>query len=135
MGESADWYWRDFASFADIWTGYYTDREPESALVAADGEAVVGYLLGCVESTRAPPPRSAILRQVVRRQLLWRPGTAGFFWRSIRDSLRQPSVPSGDLSDPRWPSHLHMNLLPEARGRGVGRSLMTTWLDRLRRIG
>ena len=135
MGESAVWYWRDFVSFADIWTGYYTDREPESAFVAAEGEAVVGYILGCVDSARAPSPRTAILRQVVRRQLLWRPGTAGFFWRSLRDALREPNVASGDLTDPRWPSHLHMNLLPEARGRGAGRSLMTAWLDRLRRVG
>jgi GNAT superfamily N-acetyltransferase len=135
MGEPAAWYWRDFTSFADIWSAYYTDREPESALVAADGGAVVGYLLGCVDSARAPSPRAAIARQLLRRQLLFRPGTAGFFWRSLRDSALHPSVPSGELADLRWPSHLHMNLLPEARSRGAGRGLMETWLDRLRRLG
>ena len=33
--------------------------------------------------------------------------------------------------DARWPSHLHTNLLPEARGRGVGANLMEAWLSRL----
>jgi ribosomal protein S18 acetylase RimI-like enzyme len=135
MGEPAAWYWRDQVSFADVWTAYYTDREPESAFVAADADSIVGYLLGCVDSARAPSPRSAIARQIVRRQLLVRSGTARFFWRSILDSLRHPNVPSGELADPRWPSHLHMNLLPEARGRGAGRGLMEAWLGRLREVG
>lgn len=135
LGESPAWYWRDRVSFADAWTGYYTDHEPESAFVAAEGDAVVGYLVGCFDTARAPSPRAAITRLLVRRQLLFRPGTAGFFWRSIRDTLRDPSVPSGELSDPRWPSHLHIDLLPAARGHGAGRGLIEAWLGRLRRLG
>jgi hypothetical protein len=30
MGEPADWFWRHAESFADVWTRYYTDEEPES---------------------------------------------------------------------------------------------------------
>lgn len=135
MGESAAWYWRDAESFAEIWSGYYTDREPESAFVAVEGGAVLGYLLGCVDSRRAPSPRAAIARQLWRRQLPLRPGTAGFFWRSIGDVLRDPSVPAGDLDDPRFPSHLHIDLLPAARGRGAGRALMAAWFARLRAVG
>jgi ribosomal protein S18 acetylase RimI-like enzyme len=135
MGDSAAWYWRDVPSFADVWTAYYTDVEPETLFVADDDGAVVGYLTGSVDSRRAPNPRSAILQQMVRRQLLLRPGTAGFFWRSLWDALRNPSVPSGELSDPRWPSHLHINLLPAGRGRGAGRMLMQAWFARLREVG
>jgi ribosomal protein S18 acetylase RimI-like enzyme len=135
MGDSAACYWRDAESFAEVWTPYYTDVEPESLFVAEAGGTVVGYLTGCVDSRRAPNPRSAILEQMVRRQLLFRPGTAGFFWRSIGDALRNPKVPSGELSDPRWPSHLHINLLPAGRGRGAGRRLMEAWFARLREVG
>jgi ribosomal protein S18 acetylase RimI-like enzyme len=135
MGEPAAWYWRDAVSFADVWSGYYTDREPESAFVATAGGEVVGYLLGCVDTSRAPTPRAAILRQVWRRQLPLRPGTAGFFWRSLADALRQREVASGVLADPRFPSHLHIDLLPAARGRGAGRALMEAWLERLRAVG
>jgi GNAT superfamily N-acetyltransferase len=134
MGEPADWYWRDEHSFAEIWTTYYTDVEPESTFVAERDGVVVGYLTGCVDSRRAPSPRTAITRQLIRRQLLLRPGTAGFFWRSIADTLRHPHVPSGELADARWPAHLHTNLLPAARGHGAGRGLMDAWLDRLRQL-
>jgi GNAT superfamily N-acetyltransferase len=44
-------------------------------------------------------------------------------------------VPTGEVDDPRWPSHLHINLLPEARGRGVGDGLMNEWFSRLRQLG
>jgi ribosomal protein S18 acetylase RimI-like enzyme len=135
MGEPADWYWGDFASFADVWSSYYTDAEPESAFVAERAGRVVGYLLGCVSTAAAPSPASAITRQMLRRSLLFRPGTAGFFWRCVGDTLRHPRLPSGELSDPRWPSHLHINLLPEARGRGAGAALMRRWLDRLGSLG
>ena len=135
MGEPAAWYWRDAVSFADAWTGYYTDHEPESAFVAALGDAVVGYLVGCLDTARAPSPRAAITRLLLQRQLLLRPGTAGFFWRSLADTLRDGSVPSGELSDLRWPSHLHINLLRSARGQGAGRALVAAWLERLRRLG
>ena len=134
MGDPPDWYWRDVTSFAEIWTAYYTDHEPESAFVAESAGRVVGYLLGCVESTRAPSPAAALGRQVIRRFLLLRPGTAGFLWRSIWDTARQGGSPSGELNDPRWPSHLHMNLLGDARGCGVGTQLMRAWLSRLREV-
>lgn len=135
MGDPPDWYWRDVISFADIWTAYYTDHEPESAFVAESAGRVVGYLLGCVESGRAPSPAVVLGRQVIRRLLLLRPGTAGFLWRSMWDTARQGGSPTGELNDPRWPSHLHMNLLGEARGCGVGARLMRAWLSRLREVG
>lgn len=135
MGEPADWYWRDAASFAYVWTSWYTDHELESSFVADDGGEVVGYLLGCLDSALAPPPRSAVVWQMLKRALWLRPGTAGFFWRAFRDTLRGPSAPSGELLDPRWPSHLHVNLLPQARGQGLGRALVEAWLARLRVLG
>ena len=135
MGDSPGWYWRDARSFADIWTGYYTDREPESSFVAVSGERVVGFLLGCVDSARAPSPAATVTRHLLRRALLLRPGTAGFFMRSIADTIAGSSVPSGELDDPRWPSHLHINLLPEARGAGAGSALMRVWFERLETLG
>lgn len=134
MGEPAAWFWRDRESFADLFSGYYTDREPESALVAESGGRVVGYLLGCVDSERATPPEAVLRRHLLLRGIALRPGTAGFFWRSIRDVFRDGSPPQ-ELRDPRWPAHLHIDLLPEARGRGVGAALMRRWLEHLAGLG
>ena len=135
MGEPADWYWRDAPSFADVFSGYYTDAEPSSALVAVDDhDDVVGYLLGCLDSRSAWRIERVIGRLMVRRALLIRPGTAGFFWRSIADvavDARRHRLPTGHVDTTRWPAHLHINLLPSARGSGVGAALMRAWLDRL----
>ena len=135
MGDSPAWYWRHERSFADIWTSYYTDREPESLLVAEREGAVVGFLSGCVDSARAPSPAVAVTLATLRHGLAFRPGNAGFFWRSLADTLLQRSVPSGEVDDPRWPSHLHINLAEEARGCGAGRRLMEAWLTRLEGLG
>lgn len=132
MGAPADWYWRHADSFADVWTGYYTDREPQSLFVAESAGAVVGYLAGCVDSRDAPPTKIALTRVAIRYALFLRPGTAGFLWRGAWESVGRHDTPSGELGDPRWPAHLHINLAAEARGRGVGAALMEAWLARLR---
>jgi ribosomal protein S18 acetylase RimI-like enzyme len=135
MGDPVEWLWRDAESFATIFSGYYTDAEPESALVAEIGGEVVGYLLGCVDSRRAWNPAAVVGRQILHRGLAFRPGTAGFVWRSVGDVMADAvrrRLPPAPVVDPRWPAHLHIDLLRQARGRGVGAALMRRWLDRLR---
>jgi len=136
IGEPVEWQWRDAESFSNIFTGYYTDAEPESALVAeVDGE-VMGYLLGCVDSSKAWNPATVVGRQITRRGIAFRPGTARFVWRSVGDVVIDAAhkrLAPAPFSDPRWPAHLHIDLLREARGRGVGAALLRRWLDSLRR--
>lgn len=134
MGEPADWYWRHGESFADIWSGYYTDREPDSCFVAVRGGEVVGYLAGCVDTRSAPPASKALADAALRYALFVRPGTARFLWRGVIDSLRD-GAPHEVVDDPRWPAHLHINLAPSGRGLGAGSALMTAWLDRLAALG
>ena len=137
-GEPIDFQWRDEASFADMHTRYYTDREPESITVADAGGEVKGYLLGCRDSSRAWSLESVIRPHLTRRGIAFRPGTAGFIWRAIADGItdaaRGRSKPSDmEFSDPAYPAHLHINMLADIRGTGVGRRLIETWLDELRR--
>jgi ribosomal protein S18 acetylase RimI-like enzyme len=138
IGEPVEWQWRDPESFSDIFSGYYTDAEPESALVAeVDGE-VRGYLLGCVDSTRAWNPATVVGRQITRRGIAFRPGTARFVWRSVGDVIVDAAhkrLPPAPFADPRWPAHVHIDLLRDARGRGVGMALMRRWLETLRSKG
>jgi len=64
--------------------------------------------------------------------LLFRPGTAGFFWRAIFDGMKDQQVATDELIDARWPSHLHINLLPVACGTGRGAALIESWLEQLK---
>jgi len=132
MGDPVDWLWGDPESFADLFTKYYTDCEPESLLVAENDAGIVGYLSGCVDSGRASGTAAAVVNRLVLRGALVRPSIASFFWRSLWDIIRDRGAPPETLHDARWPAHLHINLLPEGRGKGLGRQLMETWHARLR---
>jgi ribosomal protein S18 acetylase RimI-like enzyme len=131
MGDSAERFWRHKQSFVEIWTSYYINQEPESIYVATKDDLVVGYLTGCVDTSRAPRP-DEIYSPIIKYGLLFRPGTAGFFWRGIIDSIKDRKAAKAEFIDERWPSHLHINLLPVARGSGLGRALMERWLNQLR---
>jgi ribosomal protein S18 acetylase RimI-like enzyme len=140
MGEPVDWQWRDALSFADMFTGYYTDEEPGSAFVVEVDGHVAGYLLGCLDSRRSGNPGAIAGRHVLRRGIAFRPGTARVVWRTLSDSARDLAlgrVKLRDLefADPRWPAHLHIDLLPEARGAGGGRRLVDAWFAMLRAHG
>ncbi len=134
MGDPVDWLWPDAESFSDMFSGYYTDVEPESAFVAEVGGAVSGYLLGCVDTRRAWNPARVAVRHAFLRGLAFRPGTGRVIWRAVADGVL--SVASGKpmpapFLDDRFPAHLHIDLLPSARGSGVGAALMRRWLDHL----
>jgi ribosomal protein S18 acetylase RimI-like enzyme len=135
MGEPVDWLYGDRESFNDLITRYYTDQEPESIFLAERDGQVVGYLTGCVDSARTKGVGAREMQRVLLHGGLVRPGTARFLWRLLFDVLRDRDTPSEYLKDPRYPAHLHVDLLPEGRGRGMGRRLMTAWLDRLRLLG
>jgi ribosomal protein S18 acetylase RimI-like enzyme len=135
MGEPIDWLWSDPESFGDVITKYYTDQEPESLLVAEHAGVVVGYLSGCVDSASAAGSAGREIGRLVGRGAFLCPGTAAFFWRSILDVARDREMREDMLSDARWPAHLHIDLLPAGRGKGLGRQLMDAWLARLREHG
>ena len=79
------------------------------------------------------------MNQAIRKYRLFvRRKPAAFFARGIVDIAicairRQPTA--GDFNDPRWPAHLHINVMPQVRGTGAGAALMTRWFERLRESG
>jgi ribosomal protein S18 acetylase RimI-like enzyme len=138
MGEPVAWQWPDAESWADMFTGYYTDHEPESALVVERDGVVAGYLLGCLDSSRAWNPAAVAGRHIVRRGIAFRRGTRRVIARTFTDGAsdlvhRRLDRHELEFSDPRYPAHVHIDLLPTVRGIGAGRRLMSTWLDALRR--
>jgi ribosomal protein S18 acetylase RimI-like enzyme len=138
MGEPVEWLWRDQPSFADMFCGWWVDRRPQSALVAELEGEVAGYLLGCEDSRLPVGEAIVLLRHFVGRACAVRPGTAGVMWRMLGDAPRDAvrgKLPPTRYWDERWPAHLHIDLLPACRGRGVGGRLMGDWLASLRQRG
>lgn len=122
----------------DTYAVPYVIFEPSLALVAGAAGRVSGYVVGALDSVefrrclerewwpamrlRHPEPPSEVapgLSVQERRALI---------------NIHQPRGFAEDLLS-RYPSHLHINLLPPLQGRGVGRHLIAAVLGRLTEMG
>jgi len=130
--------WGHEESLAEVYLTPYLDLEPASAFVALVDGQLAGYLVGCVDETDFPREEERIQTVIRKHRLFRRRESRRFFLRAMYDTLvcrirRQPTA--GELEDPRWPSHLHIDLLPVGRGTGAADGLMNAWFDRLREVG
>ena len=122
----------------EIFAAPYGALEPELAFVAEDRDGVAGYVLGALDSRafeerlerdwwpasrlrypKLPPDQMVALSEPER---------------AMRRHIHQPRTAHGDLAR-RFPSHLHIDLLPRAQGRGLGQRMMQTLLTALRAQG
>ncbi|NLU71343.1 GNAT family N-acetyltransferase [Streptomyces sp. HNM0575] len=130
--------WGHEESEAAIYLKAYMDLEPESLFVAEVDGVLVGYLAGCLDHSRFPRESERIARAIRRYRLMLRPRPAAFLARSVLDLTRaalRGEPTASDFTDDRWPAHLHINVLPEARGTGASDELMGAWFRRLRENG
>lgn len=118
---------------ADLLTGYYTDLEPSSALVAESDGEVIGYLLGALSTASSEQGmRRLFLRRILPGLLRgrYRPGGAGarLAAAALGGLLRDARPP--DL-DKLYPAHLHINVDRSRRSGGAGSLLLGAWMRRL----
>jgi len=138
LGEPMEKVVEDREVFADMWSAYWTDREPQSAQVAEHEGKTVGYLLGCLDTDR----QEKIFNREMARPLLWKAVRRGFFlrgknpgyvYRLGRSMLRGEMKVPLDRIKAEYPAHLHMNIAdPGLRGLGIGKALLRAYLDYLR---
>lgn len=139
MGNPIDPVFVDREVFADFFTRYYTDWEPESARVAEDeatGE-VVGYLLGCRRWRRQAWVSAWLLVAVIVPKVLWRILTLRYnrqsvrflAWTVFRGPRQTPAAPDGPYA------HFHINLLPAWRDGGAARRLIFPYIENLAATG
>jgi ribosomal protein S18 acetylase RimI-like enzyme len=126
--------WGHEPSEAAVYLRPYIDLEPESLLIALVDGKMVGYLAGCIDSASFPSESERMQRAITDYRLFLRPRPIAFFLRATWDlvAAKLRHLPTaGDFHDPQWPSHLHINAVPDARGTGVAEALMRRWMDQL----
>lgn len=120
---------------AHVFVDPYVLLQPEMAFVAEDDGVVVGYVVAALDTEEFYArwqlewaPRFAASRPDIPR------ADARFADSQLRAFLHRPRLMLPDDLD-QYPSHLHINLLPPARRRGVGRALLHAVFDALARAG
>jgi len=136
LGQDATSLYRDPKLIGHCFAGPYGLFEPSLAFVAEDTAGVAGYVLGALDS------------QAFEKRL------ESDWWPQLRDRYPEPGIPAqqrtpgqrlahfihhpGRTPDglaARYPSHLHIDLLPRLQGRGYGRQLIQTLTAALRERG
>ena len=119
-----------------IYVGPYLEFEPELALVLEDNEGICGYCLGAMDSRKL----------FERYEREWRPGLAKRYPEPVGDPSRWPPTeqvyhlyhPPDYFCPERYelyPSQLHIDLVPRAQGRGLGRRLVDEVVSRMESNG
>ena len=132
FGDPATRHFPDPALFADLWVRPYLTNLKTSFVVEIGGE-VQGYLLGAPDPTTYRRAVTAtVLRQVALRLLRGRYTQP---WPGLRYLLRAALHPGPHADWGMFPAHLHLNLMPGARGRGLSSPLLELHLQRLTELG
>ena len=129
-------YAEDPDALGRIFVGPYLKFEAELSLVLQDEEGICGYALGAFDS-----------REFYRRyEKEWRPGLCAQFaqptgnpeeWTRTQHVHHWYHHPDYFCPEPyeQYPSHLHIDLLPRAQGRGFGRKMLEQVMTKLRERG
>ncbi len=129
-------YREDPDALGRIFVGPYLAYEPELSLVLEDGQGICGYALGAFDSRAF----------YARYEQEWRPKLCAQFPepRGDPNQWTRPQMvhswyhhPDFTMPEPyeAYPSHLHIDLLPRAQGRGFGRRMMDQVMEQLRQRG
>ena len=136
-GQDGEPFYRDDPdALGRIFVGPYLKFEPDLSLILEDREGICGYALGALDS-----------REFYQRyEREWRPDLFARFpdpsgnsteWTRLQEVYHWYHHPDYFCPEPyeQYPSHLHIDLLPRAQGRGFGRKMLEQVMTKLRERG
>ena len=136
-GKDGEPFYRDDPdALGRIFVGPYLAYEPELSLILEDAQGICGYALGAFDSR-------AFFK---RYEAEWRPNLCARFpapqgdpaaWTRVQQVHHGYHHPDYFCPEPyeTYPSHLHIDLLARARGRGYGRRMLEQVMGKLRDRG
>jgi ribosomal protein S18 acetylase RimI-like enzyme len=136
-GRDGEPFYRDDPdALGRIFVGPYLAFEPELSLILEDADGICGYALGAFDSRAF----------YARYDAEWRPILCARFpapsgdpraWTRVQEVYHWYHEPDYFCPEPyeAHPSHLHIDLLPRAQGRGHGRRMLERIMQTLRERG
>lgn len=136
FGGPVEMYLDDRQLFCDSFYRYYTDIENQHSWVAVVDGRVMGFIVGSLNTTA----QQTAWQRTILPLTIWQ-----FFRGDYRIGLKTlryatellRSVFKKEFTHCNleiYPAHLHVNVDMQARGHGIGRHLMTTFMDHLREL-
>jgi ribosomal protein S18 acetylase RimI-like enzyme len=117
-----------------VYAGPYVVMEPQSAFVLVDDDGVCGYVLGALDSgSFYDRVRDEWLPRI--RKEYTQPEGSPEQWTRAQRLVNMLFEPGEEELFPEYPSHLHIDLLARAQGKGMGQVMMDTLLQHLRDSG
>ncbi len=137
FGEPVEAFLEDRCLYNDAFTRYYTDFEAPFVWVADSSQGVIGFLLGCSDTSRQSKRwRRYIISKVLVRAISgkYKLGrcTTNYAWGMLVGLIRGEE-PKVDLIE--YPAYLQIDIKQGYRGMGVGRRLIEAYLDQLCQMG
>jgi ribosomal protein S18 acetylase RimI-like enzyme len=135
FGKDGEPYYReDPDALGRVFVGPYLEFEPELSLILEDAEGICGYAFGAFDSRKF----------YARYEAEWRPKLVAQFpapqgdpsqWTRVQEIHNVYHHPDYFMPEPYdvYPSHLHIDLLPRAQGRGYGRRMIEQNIETLQR--
>ena len=121
-----------------VYAGPYAIFEPSLAFVAEDTAGVGGYVVAALDSQafeqRLERDWWPALRATYPEPSPGQAENLPMLERYAIGNIHHPRATADELAR-RFPSHLHINLVPRLQGRGTGRRLIGTVISRLREQG
>jgi len=135
-GRDATALFRDPEALGHLYVGPYLSLEPRLAFALRRNNKVVGYTLGALDTPSFHARLQAEWFPPLRLRLPdpRPPFAAGDFDAVVFHEIHHPrlSFPAALAS---FPSHMHIDLLPEAQGQGWGGKMVGTLLAALAEMG
>ncbi|MFN8570892.1 MAG: hypothetical protein U0132_02475 [Gemmatimonadaceae bacterium] len=134
----------DAALFADYWTSYYTDFEPERLVIAEvvrdARSSIVGYLSGCCNTRQhqrimARHIVPSVLRRLTGHALQLGSGEGRRARRLLRWMVMRAWREVPHLDSQRFPAHYHANLLQEGAGFHFYTRMAVAFVEQLEQSG
>ena len=137
-GQDGTSLYRDPRLPGHVYAGPYGLFEPSLAFVAEDAAGVGGYIVAALDIDAFGQRLERDWWPILRARYP-EPGPEPAEEISLQEqgalqNIHDPFTPPREVTE-RFPSHLHINLLPRMQGRGTGRQLIATLLSGLRDRG
>jgi len=136
-GGDASHFYADPRLMGHIYSAPYARLEPQLALVVEDQGGVAGFAVGAIDTAAWEERLEREWWPALRRQYAMPSDPDASAWTPDQRRIvmiHRPTPTPGAVAQ-KCPAHLHLNLLPQLQGRGVGTELFDAWLPLARRSG